>query len=54
MNAFGDIIQEYTSPASGYVNTIASDPLREPGATLVKVILDNTDPKCKDGCWDGE
>ena len=53
MNAFGDVIEEFESPVDGYVSTVASDPLREPGSTVVAVSWTNPDPKCKDGCWDG-
>jgi hypothetical protein len=54
MNPFGDVIETYKAPVSGIINSVGTDPLREPGATIVKVNLMNTAPECKDGCWEGE
>ena len=52
-NAYGDVIEEFTSPVDGYVSTVATDPLREPGSVAVAINWLNPDAKCKDGCWDG-
>ncbi len=50
MNAFGDVLKEYTAPFAGRVLSLSTDPLREPGATLVRVLRMNDDPDCKEGC----
>jgi uncharacterized protein len=35
---------------AGRVNTIATDPTREPGDMVVRIVWWSKDPKCKDGC----
>lgn len=49
-SAFGDVIARYFAPWDGVVASISTDPIREPGALLVRLIRDNPDPACKDGC----
>ena len=49
-NPFGDIIQEYTAPASGKVLSIGTGATREPGGMLVGILTQNLDPKCDNGC----
>lgn len=49
-NAFGDVIARYFAPWDGVVASISTDPVREPGALLVRLIRNNPDPACKDGC----
>lgn len=49
-NGFGDIVARYTAPFDGRVASIATDPLREPGSLLVRLIRVNAEPSCKDGC----
>jgi predicted deacylase len=47
---FGDTLKQYNAPHDGYVLSVATNPVREPGAMLVRVLRMNADPKCKDGC----
>ncbi|WP_253249451.1 M14 family metallopeptidase [Serratia fonticola] len=49
-NAFGDIIREYTATHDGRVLAIGNDPLREPRALLVRILFNNPEPQCADGC----
>lgn len=37
-NAFGDVIAEYRAPFAGRVLSIGTDPIREPGALLVRLL----------------
>lgn len=47
---FGDTLKQYNAPHDGYVLSVSTNPVREPGAMLVRVLWMNADPKCKDGC----
>lgn len=47
---FDGVIKGYEAPHDGYVLSRASDPVREPGAMLVRVLRFNTHPRCADGC----
>jgi uncharacterized protein len=49
-NGFGDVVARYTAPFDARVASIGTDPLREPGALLVRLIRVNSEPSCKDGC----
>lgn len=49
-NAFGDILRTYTATQDGKVLAIGDDPLREPRALLVRILFNNPDPQCADGC----
>ena len=37
-DSFGDEIQRYHAPTSGYVLSVNLDPMREPGTLLVRLI----------------
>ncbi|MCX9457775.1 deacylase, partial [Vibrio cholerae] len=37
-NAFGEEIERYHAPCAGYVLSINSDPLRESGSLLVRLL----------------
>lgn len=49
-NAFGDVVDRFTAPFAGSVLSVASDPLREPGATVVRILRLSNDPACAEGC----
>lgn len=49
-NPFGDVIQQYLAPVDGRVLSIGNDPLREPGALLVRILSQNPSAACKQGC----
>ena len=49
-NAFGDIVQEYKTAKSGIVLSVGSDASRESDSTLVRVLLQDSSKKCKNGC----
>jgi len=49
-NGFGDIIARYTAPFDARVASIGTDPLREPGSLLVRLIRVTSDAACSDGC----
>ena len=48
-NSFGDVVAEYTASVVGEVATIARDALSEPGARVLEILYDSTDPKCNAG-----
>ena len=50
MNAFGDTIAEFRAPHDGKVLSIGDEPLREPGALVVRIIRWNPSDACKLGC----
>lgn len=39
-NTFGDVIHNYTAPASGRIHTLQIDPNTEPGVRLVQIITE--------------
>ena len=47
---FGRIIETVRAPQAGRVNTVATDPTREAGDMVVRIVWWSPDPKCKDGC----
>jgi hypothetical protein len=49
-NGFGDIVARYTAPFDARVSSIGTDPIREPGSMLVRLIRDSQDSACRDGC----
>ncbi len=49
-DAFGRITDTVAAPVAGRVNTIATDPRRPRGGTLMRIVWWSTDPKCTDGC----
>ncbi len=49
-DAFGEIVAEYHAPLDGRVLSIATDPLREPGATVVRFLHVNEEERCRHGC----
>lgn len=49
-NAFGDIIKEYQATESGKVLSVGTDPMREARALLVRILWQDPDPKCQNGC----
>lgn len=49
-DAFGREIERLTAPVTGRVSTIATDPLRDPGAMLMRIAYLSDDPACARGC----
>jgi hypothetical protein len=47
---FGRLVETIRAPVAGKINVIATDPTREPGDTVVRIVWWSKDPKCKDGC----
>ena len=47
---FGRVVETIRAPVAGKINVIATDPTREPGDTVVRIVWWSKDPKCKDGC----
>ncbi len=47
---FGRVIETVRAPVAGRVNTIATDPSREPGDMVVRLVWWNDDSKCRMGC----
>lgn len=37
-DAYGQVVQRYYAPTSGYILSVATDPLREPGSMLVRIL----------------
>ncbi|BEV71879.1 MULTISPECIES: succinylglutamate desuccinylase/aspartoacylase family protein [unclassified Paludibacterium] len=49
-DAFGKVLKTYFAPENGRVLSIGTDPLREPGGLLVRLLLQNPAAECKLGC----
>lgn len=49
-NVFGDIAKEYLAPKSGKVLSIGTGATREAGGLLVRILFNNSNPKCNFGC----
>ena len=47
---FGRLIETVTAPESGQINTIATDPRREAGDMVARIVWWDADPKCALGC----
>lgn len=47
---FGRTIATITAPVAGHVNSIATNPLREPGDMVLRIAFHSDDPKCAMGC----
>jgi uncharacterized protein len=47
---FGRIVETIRAPESGRINTIATDPLRDPGDMVMRIVFTSDDPKCREGC----
>jgi hypothetical protein len=45
LDAFGDERESYVSPVTGKVLSVATDPIREPGALLVRICADTSSMK---------
>jgi uncharacterized protein len=50
MNAFGEMVAEYKAPHDGKVLSVGDEPVREPGALIVRLIRWNPSDECKLGC----
>lgn len=50
LDLFGDPIATYAAPEDGRVLSIATDPVREPGAMLVRLLRQEPDGACAAGC----
>jgi uncharacterized protein len=50
MNAFGETVAEYKAPHDGKVLSVGDEPVREPGALIVRLIRWNPSEACKLGC----
>ncbi len=50
MNAFGTIVAEYKAPHDGKILSVGDEPVREPGALVVRLIRWNPSEECKLGC----
>lgn len=50
VDAFGRRIATVTAPVSGRISTIFTDPRRERGDMIVRIIHNSDDPKCAMGC----
>lgn len=49
-DAFGTVIETVTAPESGRINTIATDPRRDAGDMVARIVWWDPDPKCALGC----
>jgi predicted deacylase len=49
-DAFGTVIETVVAPVSGRINTIATDPRRDPGDMVARIVWWDPDPKCALGC----
>lgn len=49
-DAFGRVVKRYSSPVDGYVASVATDPLREEGSLIIRILTTNKSKTCKNGC----
>ena len=49
-DAFGRVTDRITAPVSGRISTIFTDPRRDRGDMIVRIITNSDDPKCAMGC----
>jgi predicted deacylase len=49
-DAFGTVIETVNAPASGRINTIATDPRRDAGDMVARIVWWDPDPQCALGC----
>ena len=49
-NAFGELVAEYHAPFDARVLSVATDPLREPGSTVVRFLHMSDKEGCEHGC----
>jgi predicted deacylase len=49
-DAFGGVVETVTAPRSGRINTIATDPRRDAGDMVARIVWWDADPKCALGC----
>lgn len=47
---FGRTVETIRAPESGRVNTIATDPLRDAGSMVLRIVYQSDDPACREGC----
>ena len=47
---FGRVVETIRAPVAGRVNTIATDPLREAGDMVVRIVWNSKEAKCREGC----
>ncbi|MEO0411181.1 MAG: succinylglutamate desuccinylase/aspartoacylase family protein [Pseudomonadota bacterium] len=49
-DAFGRVIATYKAPVDGHVAAIATDPFREEGSLIIRILTTNKSRSCKYGC----
>ncbi len=49
-DAFGRITDTIAAPRAGVVNTVFTDPRREAGSVVARIVYWSDDPACRDGC----
>ncbi len=49
-DSFGRITDTLTAPVAGRISSSFTDPRRDKGDTIVRIILMSNDPKCAEGC----
>ena len=47
---FGRVVETIRAPESGRINTVATDPLRDPGDMLMRIVFTFKGAKCAAGC----
>ena len=47
---FGRVIATVNAPVAGRINTIATDPRRDAGDMVARIVWWDPDPKCANGC----
>lgn len=49
-DAFGSIVATVTAPRAGRIVSTFTDPRRDPGTLIARIVFQSDDPKCADGC----
>ena len=49
-DAFGRVVVTVTAPRTGRIVSTFTDPRRDPGTLIARIVFRSDDPKCADGC----
>jgi len=49
-DAFGRIVKRYTAPVGGTVVVVSTDPMRDAGALIIRILTTNKRRSCRNGC----
>jgi len=50
VDAFGRVVRRYRAPVSGTIAAVATHPIRQEGALIVRILTQNARRSCRNGC----